>query len=253
MSALPGRAVVERNLRASRRFWPVLLSGSVEPLFYLFGIGVGIGELVGEVGAGGAAVPYAAFVAPALLATSAMNGAMQESSNVFFKARYAKTYQAMLATPLGPADIALGEIAWSQLRGLTYAAAFLVVVAALGFVPSALGVLALPAALLVGFTFAAVGVAVATFMRSYHDFDLLQLALLPLFLLSATFYPLDVYPEAVRPLVQLSPLYHGVALVRSLTLGTVGPAALGHVAYLALLGAAALSVARRRLGRLLLA
>lgn len=252
MRALPGRAVVERNLRASRRFWPVLLSGSVEPLFYLFGVGVGIGALVGDVDAAGRAVPYAAFVAPALLATSAMNGAVQESTNVFFKFRYAKTYQAMLATPLGPADVAVGEIVWSQLRGVVYAAAFLVVVAALGFVPSPLGVLALPAALLIGFTFAAVGVAVATFMRTYRDFELLQLALLPLFLLSATFYPLDVYPEAVRPLVQLSPLYHGVALVRSLTLGTVGVAALGHVAYLVVLGVAALALARRRLERLLL-
>jgi len=251
VTALPGRAVVERNLRASRRFWPVLLSGSVEPLFYLFGVGIGIGELVGDVGRVGAAVPYAAFVAPALLATSAMNGAMQECSNVFFKLRYARTYTAMLATPLGPADVLVGEIAWSQLRGMAYAAAFLAVVAALGFVPSALGVLALPAAMLVGFAFAAVGVSVATFMRSYRDFDLLQLALLPLFLLSATFYPLDVYPEAVRPLVQLSPLYHGVALVRSLTLGTVGAAALGHVAFLVVLGAAAFALARRRLGRVL--
>lgn len=252
MTAVPGRAVVERNLRASRRFWPVLLSGSVEPLFYLFGVGIGIGTLVGDVAADGTAVPYAAFVAPALLATSAMNGAMQECSNVFFKVRYSKTYQAMLATPLRPVDVVVGEIAWSQMRAMAYAAAFLAVVAALGFVPSVLGLLALPAALLVGFTFAAIGVATATFMRSFRDFDLLQLALLPLFLLSATFYPMDVYPESLRPLVQLSPLYHGVALIRSLTLGTIGIAAVGHVAYLAALGVAGLAVARRRLGRLLL-
>lgn len=253
MRGLRGRAVVERNLRATRRFWLVLLSGFAEPLFYLFGIGVGLGELVGTVDAGGAQVSYAAFVAPALLATSAMNGGVQESSNVFFKFRYAKTYQAMLATPLGPADVVLGEIAWSQLRGAVYAAAFLAVVSALGFVPSALGLLALPAALLIGFTFAAVGVAGATFMRSYLDFDLLQLVVLPLFLFSATFFPLDVYPPVLRPLVQLSPLYHGVALVRALTLGDVDISLLGHVAFLVTLGSAALVVARRRLARLLLA
>jgi lipooligosaccharide transport system permease protein len=252
MSALRGRAVVERNLRASKRFWLILLSGFAEPLFYLFGIGVGLGQLVGEVTASGVEVTYAQFVAPALLATSAMNGAVQEATNVFFKFRYAKTYHAMLATPLGPLDVVLGEVLWSQIRALLYSAVFLAVVAVLGFVPSPLGLLALPAALLVGFAFAAAGVAMATFMRSYLDFDLVQLVSLPLFLFSATFFPLDVYPAALRPLVQLSPLYHAVALVRSLTLGVLEPELLGHVAFLAALGVLGLVTARRRLGRLLL-
>lgn len=249
---LPGLPVAERNLRASRRFWLVLLSGFTEPLFYLFGIGVGLGGLVGDVTHRGAAVPYALFVTPALLATSAMNGAVQESTNVFYRFRYGKLYQAMLATPLGPADVVVGEILWSQLRGLAYSAAFLAIVGALGFVPSPLGLLALPAAVLVGFTFAALGVLGATYMRSYLDFDLVPLVTLPLFLLSATFFPLEVYPEPLRALVQLSPLYHGVALIRALTLGTVDLAVAGSVAYLAVLGAGALALAQRRMGRLLL-
>jgi lipooligosaccharide transport system permease protein len=140
---------------------------------------------------------------------------------------------------------------WSQLRGLLYASGFLVVMAVMGLVASPLGLLALPGALLIGFAFGAVGMAATTFMRSWQDFDMVQLVVLPLFLFSATFFPLDVYPEAVRPFVQLSPLYHGVSLLRSLTLGALDASILGHVAYLVVMGVAGLAVASRRLERLL--
>src|SRR5215218_7298646 len=111
-----GRAwlLVERNLLVYRRIWLLIVSGFFEPVFYLFSIGIGIGALVGTVaGPDGRAIDYTAFVAPALLAASAMNGAVYDATfNIFFKLKYAKTYDAVLATPVGPGDIALGEIAW---------------------------------------------------------------------------------------------------------------------------------------------
>ena len=243
--------VIERNLLVARNTWLVFVSGFVEPVFYLFAIDVGLGELVGDVtGPGGVQVPYAAFAAPALLAASAMNGAVYESTfNIFFRLRYGKLYDAMLATPLSSIDIALGEIGWSQLRGLGYACAFMAVMGALGLIVSPWAVLAVPAAILLGFAFGAAGLAAVTFMRSWVDLDMVNLALLPLFLFSATFYPLEVYPRWLQLLTHLSPLYHGVELVRSLTLGTVRPALLGHAAVLVVMTLVGAAIAARRLHR----
>jgi lipooligosaccharide transport system permease protein len=201
----------------------------------------------------GRPVSYAVFVAPAMMASSAMNGAVFETAfNFFFKLKYAKLYDAILATPLGVADIALGEVSWALIRGTLYALGFIVVMAALGLVTSPWAILALPAAMLVGFTFAAVGTAVTTFMRSWQDFDLILIVLIPLFLFSATFYPITVYPGPLQAVVQLSPLYHGVDLLRSLTTGAVGPWLVGDIAYLVLLGLIGLAIAAFRLQRLLL-
>ena len=247
------RMVLERDLVTARKNVRALASGFVEPVFYLFSLGVGLGALVGTLPTGdGRQVPYAVFVAPGLLAASAMNGAVFDSTfNVFWKLKYARLYDAMLATPLGPRDIAMGEVAWAQLRGLVYAAAFLLVMLVAGLLRSWWAVLALPAAVLVGLAFAGVGMAATTFMRSWQDFDLVTLAVLPMFLFSATFYPLSTYPPGVQWVVRLTPLYHAVALLRSLTLGAVGWSLLGHLAYLAALGAGGTVVAGRRLERLL--
>jgi lipooligosaccharide transport system permease protein len=245
--------LIERNLLVYRRGWLVIVSGFFEPLFYLLSIGLGIGALVGGVVVDGREVAYTAFVAPALLASSAMNGAIYDSTfNVFFKLKEAKTYDAILATPVGVGDVALGEIAWALIRGGIYAAAFLVVMVALGMALSPWAVLAFPAALLVGFAFGAVGMAATSFMRTWQDFDLVQLVILPLFLFSATFYPITTYPEPIRILVQLTPLYHGVDLIRGLTTGALGPGLLVHVAYLVAMGLLGLAVTSRRLGKLLL-
>jgi lipooligosaccharide transport system permease protein len=248
------RALMRRNVTAWKHMWPTLVSGFFEPVFYLFSLGIGIGALVGRVDVGGGrTVTYVAFVAPALMASSAMNGAVFDTTgNVFFKLKYARLYDSVLSTPLGPRDVAVAEVGWAVLRGTGYAAAFLLVLAVSGTVTTWWALLTLPAAVLIGLAFAGVGMACTTFMRSWQDFDLVQLAVLPMFLFSATFYPLRTYPPAVRPLVELTPLYHGVALTRDLALGTVGPALLGHVAYLALLGLGGMVVAARRLERLLL-
>jgi lipooligosaccharide transport system permease protein len=248
------RTLVERNARAFRHLWVVLVSGFFEPVFYLFSLGVGLGALIGDVETGtGRVVEYAVFVTPALMASAAMNGAVFDSTfNVFFKLKYAKLYDSVLATPLGPRDVALGEISWALIRGLLYSVAFLIVATAAGMVTSWWALLAIPAASLIGYAFAAVGMAATTFMRSWQDFDYVQLALLPMFLFSATFYPLSTYPDGLQWVVQATPLYHGVALVRDLMLGDVAAGMLVHVAYLGAMGVIGTVFAARRIERLLL-
>ena len=246
--------LIERNLLVYRRGWLMIVSGFFEPLFYLLSIGLGIGALVGAIPLGdGRTVPYTAFVAPALLASSAMNGAIYDSTfNVFFKLKYAKTYDAILATPVGVADVAVGEIGWALIRGALYAGTFLLVMLAMGLVRSPWAILAFPASLLIGFAFGAAGMAATSFMRTWQDFDLVQLVILPLFLFSGTFYPVTTYPEPIRLLIELTPLYHGVDLVRGLTTGALGPGMLVHMAYLTVMGLVGLAITSRRLERLLL-
>jgi len=246
--------LVERNLMVYRRTPLVIVSGFFEPLFYLLGIGFGLGALIGNVpGPDGQPIPYGVFVAPGLLATSAMNGAIYDSTfNVFFKLRHAKTYDAILATPMTTRDVAGGEVAWALIRGTLYALGFLAVVLLLGLARSPLVVLTVPVALLIGFAFAAVGMAATTWVRSWQDFDFIIVATLPLFLFSATFYPITAYPDAVRTLVELTPLYQGVAILRQLATGALDASIVLHLAYLAAMGLAGLVVVSRRLDRLLL-
>lgn len=251
----PQRAmrVVERNARAYLRMWAPLVTGFFEPVFYLFSIGIGVGALVGDLpGPDGRPISYELFVAPAMLATSAMNGAVIDTTfGFFFKFKYAKTFDGMLASPLGVPDVVRGEVAWALLRGLLYSGVFLLTMAAIGLVQSGWAVLALPAAGLIGFAFAGAGMGCASFMRSYVDFSYIQLAIVPLFLFSATFFPLSQYPAALGWAVRLSPLYQGVALERALILGDPSPVLLVHAIYLAVMGWFGLRVAGRRLGALL--
>jgi lipooligosaccharide transport system permease protein len=246
--------LIERNLYVYKNTWLVLLSGFFEPLFYLLSIGFGLGALIGTIpGPGGEPIPYQLFVAPALLASAAMNGAIAESTfNFFFKLNYNKTFSSILSTPLSPGDVAVGELTWALIRGGLYAVGFMVVMVVLGLVVSPWIVLAIPAALLVGFAFGAVGMAATSFMKTWQDFDLIQLVILPLFLFSATFFPLEAYPPALQTVVQLTPLYQGVDLIRSLVVGAISPVLLVHVAYLLVMGFAGLFVVSRRLDKLLL-
>lgn len=246
--------VVERNVVAYRRLWIAFLTGFLEPVFYLLSLGLGLGALIGDVSLpNGQTVSYAQFVAPAMLAMSAMNGAVFDSTfNMFFKLRYSHTFEAALATPVGPGDIALGEMVWSLVRSGIYVAGFLGLSYLLGLTTSWWALLAVPAATLIGFVFSGLGMAATSWIRNFVDFDYIQMALVPLTLLSATFFPLDVYPPTLRWLVQLSPLYHGVVIERGLMLGDVGPVLLVHAAVLVLVGLVGLWVARKRLSVLLL-
>jgi lipooligosaccharide transport system permease protein len=247
-----GRYLFERNVMSHRRTWAIIVSGFFEPLFYLLALGYGLGTYVGDVVIDGRAIEYAAFVAPALLAASAFNGAFYDATNIFWKLRYQKVYDAVLATPLGPRDIATGETAFALFRGLIYAIGFFGLMLALGLIHSWWAVLALPATVFIGFAFAGAGIAAVTYMRSWQDFDILNLAILPMFLFSATFFPLSTYPDWLEVAIQATPLYHGVDLLRALTTGAVGPGQLVNVAYLAVLGLVGTWIAGRRVETLLL-
>jgi lipooligosaccharide transport system permease protein len=247
------RILLYRNYLSYRAAWFVFLSGFLEPVFYLFSIGIGVGQLIDSFEFNGQTVEYAAFVAPAMLAASAMNGALLDSTfNFFFKLKFTKLYDQILATPMTTIDVARGEIAWSLLRGGIYSAGFLVVMAAMGLIGSWWALLALPATLLIGFAFGGACMALTTYMRSWQDFEYVTLATMPMFLFSATFFPVTTFPDPVRWVVELTPLYRCVVLCRELTTGALSYGSLFSVAYLVAMGLAGLWVVRRRLDSLLL-
>jgi len=253
MTPFRAQRIWERNLLVYRRFWKIIVTGFFEPVFYLFSIGVGIGALVGDVtGPGGVQIGYTAFVAPALMAASAMNGSVLETTfNIFFKLKFGNVYEGILTTPMEPRDIATGETGWALFRGLLYAAAFLIVMVVMGLTDSWWSILMLPGAVLIGFAFGSVGLAACTYMRSWQDFDLVQLVTMPLFLFSATFYPLDVYPPFIQQIAKLSPLYHGTALLRAFSFGVFDWTLFGHAAFLLVMGLIGSVIASRRLDGLL--
>lgn len=248
-------AVLARGLLATRSTnWWIVLTGVFEPIFFLLSLGLGLGGLIGTVtDSSGNEIPYAAFIAPALLAVSAMNGALYDSTwNVFFKMHYARLYQGMLATRLGPLDVALGEIGLALLRGAAYGVTFLLVMQALGLNLGWSALLALPAVLLIAFGFASIGMGVTSYLKTFQQMDVIPLILLPMFLLSATFFPISVYPEPVQWFIMALPLWHGVELVRGLTTGVLTLAMLGHLAYYLGMIALGLIFTTRRLRALFL-
>lgn len=247
------RRLVHRNFIVFRQSWIIFLSGFAEPVFYLFSIGVGVGQLIDGFVFNGQTVPYAAFVAPGMLAAAAMNGAILDSTfNVFFKLKYVKLYDAILATPMRTVDVARGEITWSLMRAGVYSAGFLLVMVAMGLVESWWAVLALPATLLIGFAFAGAGMALTTYMRSWHDFEYVTLAIIPMFLFSATFFPITAFNGLLRWVIEVTPLYRAVVLARELTTGALSLDSAISVVYLLVMGTIGLMIAARRLDKLLL-
>jgi lipooligosaccharide transport system permease protein len=247
-------SVTERNIATLKpAYWGVVISGFLEPVLYLLSIGVGVGALVGELPLpDGRVVPYAVFVAPAMLAASAMTGALSETTfNFFAKMKYIKLYDGILATPVRPFEIALGELAWAMIRGNVYAAAFLALMVLMELTSVGRALAAFPATVLVGFAFGAVGMALSTFMRSWQDFDLMASAQFTLFLFSGTFVPAQAYPAWLRWLVEVTPLYRSVDLIRGISTGSVGWLQVLDVLYLLALLAVGLLIAGRRMGKLL--
>jgi lipooligosaccharide transport system permease protein len=253
-SMSPPLRLVEREIVRWRGIWLVFLSVLLEPLLFLFSIGIGVGELVGEVeGPSGEPVPYRAFVATGLLAAAAMFGPVFDATfNFFVKLKYQHLYDAMLATPMTATDVVRGEVVWSLIRASVYATGFLVTMAVLGLISSWWAVLCLPTAVLIGYAFSGAGLGASTFMRSFIDFDFVNVAILPMFLLSATFFPLSEYPEGVQWLVKITPLYQGVVLERAFVFGEVSWTLLLSAIYLFVMGSVGLAVASRRLRTLLL-
>ncbi|WFE29752.1 ABC transporter permease [Solwaraspora sp. WMMD791] len=256
-SARRAASVMERNAAALKSaYWVVMVSGLLEPVLYLFSIGVGVGRLIGDitVPGSGLVVEYAAFVAPAMLAASAMSGALSETTfNFYGKMKYVKLYDGILATPVRPTELAFGELGWAMARGSIYSAAFLVVMTTMGLTTVPRALLAFPAAILVGFAFGGLGMALSTYMRSWQDFDLMGSAQFAVFLFSGTFVPAESYPAVLRWLIELTPLYRSVDLIRAITVDTVGWVQLLDVGYLVVVTVIGLTIAGRRVGRLLCA
>jgi lipooligosaccharide transport system permease protein len=249
------RVVLERGYFALKSStWMVVASGFVEPLIYLVAFGYGIGQFIdGVVDGNGNPISYAQFIAPALLATSAMNGAIYDSTwNVFFKMHFGRIYNGMLSTSLGTLDVALGEISWALLRGLAYAIGFMAIVTPMGLVPSWWGLLAIPASVLVAFGFAAVGMGITSYLKHRQQMQYIQLVMLPMFLFSGTFFPLTIYPEPIQWFIQALPLWQAIELIRGLTLGILNLAMLGHVLYFVVMIIGGLYFTTRRLTALFL-
>lgn len=213
--------VWERNLRVYKSRWLYsIFPNFFEPVFYLLGLGVGLGAYVAAGGTfeGG----YLVFIAPGLVAASAMNGASFETTyNVFVKLHFAKLYDAMVATRVNMEDIALGEILWAMTRSLLYGGIFLLVTLFFGVPLNATLLLAPLAILLIGFCFAAIGLTFTALIPSIDYFSFyFTLFLTPLFLFSDIFFPVaDRFPDFLVAVAKLTPLYHGVQLMRGLTMG----------------------------------
>ena len=247
------RVILERSLVAlkSSNWFPVV-SGFLEPLLYLFSFGYGVGTLIGDIQvSNGQVVSYAMFIAPGLLATSAMNGAIYDSTwNVYFKLHEGKIYHGMLSTSLGPLDVALGEILTALIRGFAYAVGFMAVATPMGLIPSWWGVLAIPAAVLIAFGFASIGMAITSYFKSYQQMGLINISLLPIFLFSGSFYPLSVFPDWAQIIIKTLPLWHAIELIRNLSLGIINFSLLGHIAYFLVMIVVGLFFTTRRLNAL---
>jgi lipooligosaccharide transport system permease protein len=231
--------------------WLAVLSGFFEPVLYLLSFGYGIGALVGTISSNGVEVSYAAYIAPGLLATSAMNGALLDSTwNVFFKLNESRLYKAMLSTSLGPLDVALGEIAWALMRGGIYATAFTIIIAALGLVTTWWALLAIPAAIFIAFGFASFGMAITSYMKSHHQMNFFYIFLLPMFLFSGAFYPLTVFPGWGQAIIKALPLRQGIELVTRVMSGEFNIHLLVNITYFMVMICVGLIFTTRRLNAL---
>ncbi len=152
----------------------------------------------------------------------------------------------MLLTSLGPVDVAIGEITLALLRGGVYAVGFLIVMQVMGLVLSPLALLAIPAVILIAAGFASIGMAFTSYMKTFQQMDWLPMVMLPMFLFSATFFPISVYPEGIQVMIQCFPLWHGVELIRMLTTGEVTAMIWVHIGYyVVMLGVGVVVVSRR--------
>jgi lipooligosaccharide transport system permease protein len=227
----------EHDLLVFRRTWhSYLLSGMSQPFLYLLSMGIGLGLYVNRNGGAPGGVPYLDYIAPALLVTQAMMAASFESAwPIMSKIEWEKTYLAALNTPIGATSLLAGDMMWIAFRAVLLSVMFFVVILAFGAVGSPLAVLAIPVAVLTAMAFAAPIVAFTATQKTDQPFNMLfRFGITPLFLFSGTFFPIENLPLFLQPLAWVTPLYHGVSLARSLSLGQVDPPAdVIHVAVLA--------------------
>lgn len=244
-----------QRLTAYRHFWrSSLISSVLEPALFLAAMGLTLGVLVDRGRGLPGGLSYLEFLAPGLLAAAAMQvGTFESTYPVLGAIKWDKTYEAVLATPAGAADVLVGQLLYVAFRLATAGALFLAVLVLFGGARSPLVVLALPVAVLTGLAFAAPVTALACRLENDSGFGVLQrLLIMPMFLFSGTFFPVTQLPPVFEKIAYATPLWHGVTLARGLALGTIGAGpALLHVGYLLLwvAGGAALAARgfRRRL------
>jgi lipooligosaccharide transport system permease protein len=216
--------VVEHQAHVTKRFWRSSVFFFVlAPALYLGAMGFGLGGLVDDQQGSLDGLSYLEFVAPGLLAAAAMQGASQEALwPIMAGMKWVRTFHAMVATPLRPADVFTGTVGWMALRATVGGTAFLAIAAAFGAVPSAWGVLAIPVAGLCAAAFAAPLTAFSATQETDVRFPvIMRLGILPLFLVSGTFFPVGQLPGWLQPFAWLSPLWHAVVLCRDATTGSL--------------------------------
>jgi len=256
-AAPPLLRVVEREAQVFRHLWRGSVFSSVlTPLLFLGAMGVGLGGLIDERSGDVNGFDYLVFVTPGLMAASAMQTAAGESLwPVMAGTKWIRTFHAMVATPVTPADVYGGFVVWRALHVAGASALFLVVAALLGGVVSWWGLLAVPAATLCAAAFCAGLSAFAVGRETDQAFPIImRLGIVPLFLFSGTFFPVEQLPDALEPLAVLSPLWHGVELTRGATTGSLGATeALVHTTVLAAIIAVAWRIGTRAFDRRLTA
>ncbi len=235
---LAARVFEHRLWEYRRTFRASLVSSFLNPVLFLAAMGLGLGSYVNasaQPSLGG--TTYLQFLAPGLLAATAMQSAAFEAMFPIMNGlTWDRTFHAMYATPVDPRAIALGNLAWAAVRLTMIAVVFCLVIVVLGAASSPLIVLAIPAAVLTGMAFAGPIAAFAATQRTPERFNwIFRFGVTPLFLFSGTFFPIASLPAIVQPIAWLSPLYHGVALSRALALGTIGQAPVEMLAHLAIL------------------
>lgn len=239
-------------LRSYRRVWKgTVVTTALNPVLYLAALGLGLGKLVNR-GGSGLGVPYLDYVAPGILASTAMLiGSFESSYPVMGAIRWTRQFHAQLATPLRIRDSVVGHQLYVCTRVATAALLYLIVLAGFGAIHSYLAVFAFPSAILLGFAFSCPVAAMAAWLERDEGFNaLFRFGVTPMFLFSGTFFPVSRLPHGFRELAYATPTWHGVDLMRSLTLGTASfwPS-LGHAAYLAAWAVAGFAAAQRTFTR----
>jgi lipooligosaccharide transport system permease protein len=245
--------VVQRNALVYRRVWRgSVFSSFLQPTLFFTALGLGLGAMID---AGGEALPggvsYAEFLAPGLLAATAMQAAAFESAwPILGKMKWHRNYDALLATPMSVRDLVFGELTWIAVRSTTIGTAFVLVMIGFGIPRSPNVALAVPAAVLTGLAFAAPIMAFTATLKDANAFNVLfRFVMTPLFLFSGVFVPIGHLPEGVAGAAWLTPLFHGVELVRGFTLDAMPATWPIHLAYLLTLTAGGAAVAERTFRR----
>jgi lipooligosaccharide transport system permease protein len=229
----------------------IWLTAVIEPVLYLLAMGLGVGSLINrKITDGGQQLGYIQFVSPAMLAVSCMSGAISASIFSFYtRHRHLGMFRMISTSSVSPPEVVIADWLWEIIRVTMLSAIFVAVMAATGIVGIGNAFVAFLATILVNAAFAAVGIGLSTLLRGWQDFDIVTVAQTVLFLFSGTFFPIQQYPSWLQPLVQLSPLYQAIELLRGLTVGNYGIALIVHVGYLLLMIAGGLIFSVRRMDR----